>query len=424
MSERIRTSRKNNSRTRGAACRACLLTGLVLLLAGPPVVSTAQEPALHGYLRNYTGARVGEELDFSIVQNTFDLELEYFADRAAFKVNPVFYHSATGDQQLELDLKEAYVDLYFDSVDLRMGKQQIIWGKAEGVSITDVVSPKDLSEFLLPDFDEIRIGITALKTDLYLGPTAFELVLVPVFTPNVQPEPGSIWRVTPPYPPTATVNDAEEVEMDLENGEIFGKFSYLGSLLDFELMGGYMWDDEPIPHVTSLMPMEVTPKHHRLVLGGGSFSTTVAGAVLRAEGAYYHGKRFQTDDPAEGEGVIRRDYVHYLVGSDFGLLGLDLSVQYVQKIILDYDESIASDQLDHMATFRISKTFLRETLRLELFSYVGLNEPDALLRPKIVYDLTDGLELLLGSNIFLGDSGLFGQYNGNDMVYAKVKYSF
>jgi len=309
-------------------------------------------------------------------------------------------------------------------VDLRLGKQQIIWGKAEGVFITDVVSPKDLSEFLLPDFDEIRIGITALKADLYLGPTAFELVLVPVFTPNVQPEPGSIWRVTPPYASTANINDAEEVEMDLENGEIFGKFSYLGSLLDFELMGGYMWDDEPTPHVTSLAPLEVTPKYHRLVLGGGSFSTTVAGAVLRAEGAYYHGKRFRTDDPAEGEGVVRRDYVHYLVGSDFSLLGLDLSAQYVQKIILDYDESIASDRLDHMATLRISKTFLRETLRLELFSYVGLNEPDALLRPKIVYDLTDGLELLLGSNIFLGDNGLFGQYNGNDMVYAKVKYSF
>jgi len=158
------------------------------------------------------------------------------------------------------------------------------------------------------------------------------------------------------------------------------------------------------------------------VLGGGSFSTTVAGAVLRAEGAYYHGKRFRTDDPAEG--VIRRDYVHYLLGSDFSLLGLDLSAQYVQKIILDYDESIASDRLDHMATLRISKTFLRETLRLELFSYVGLNEPDALLRPKVVYDLTDGLELLLGANIFLGDEGLFGQYDGNDMVYAKVKYSF
>ena len=63
-----------------------------------------------------------------------------------------------------------------------------------------------------------------------------------------------------------------------------------------------------------------------------------------------------------------------------------------QEVILDHDDSIVNDQLKHMATFRISQTFLRETLRLELFSYIGLKDSDALLRPKIVYNLTGGLE--------------------------------
>ena len=60
------------------------------------------------------------------------------------------------------------MDLYFDNFDLRIGKQQIIYGKAEGVFITDVVSPKDLREFLLPDFEEIRMGITAAKLSYFL----------------------------------------------------------------------------------------------------------------------------------------------------------------------------------------------------------------------------------------------------------------
>ena len=401
-----------------------VFVGLLLLLIGPSITSTAQDLTFNGYVRNYTGVRIGEEPDYSIVQNTFDLKLEYFSDMVALKVNPVLKHYAAGEQELEIDLKEAYVDLYFDQVDLRIGKQQIIWGMAEGVFITDVVSPKDLSEFLLPDFDEIRIGVNALKTDLYIGPTTFEVVLIPVFTPTVQPEPGSIWSVTPSYPVTPDIKDTREVEMSLENSEVFAKFSYLGSLLDFEIMGGYMWDDEPTPHVTNPMSLEITPEHHRLALAGGSFSTTVAGIVFRGEGAFYYGKHFRTDDPATGEGVVQKEYIHYLIGSDFSLQGIDCSAQYIQQIILDYDNSIVNDQLEHMASFRISKTFLRETLRLELFSYIGLNEPDALLRPKIVYDLTDGLELLFGSNIFLGNEGLFGQYNDNNMVYAKVTYSF
>ena len=68
--------------------------------------------------------------------------------------------------------------------------------------------------------------------------------------------------------------------------------------------------------------------------------------------------------------------------------------------------------------------FLRETLTLELFSYIGLNNKDALIHPRIYYDLSDGFEILFGANIFTGDTGRFGQHNENDMVYTKIKYSF
>ena len=41
-------------------------------------------------------------------------------------------------------------------------------------------------------------------------------------------------------------------------------------------------------------------------------------------------------------------------------------------------------------TFLARGDFLRETLTLELFSYIGLNNKDALIRPRIYYDLSDG----------------------------------
>ena len=34
------------------------------------------------------------------------------------------------------------------------------------------------------------------------------------------------------------------------------------------------------------------------------------------------------------------------------------------------------------------------------------------------------MQTLLGTNLFLGDEGTFGQFDSNDMVYAKLKYSF
>ena len=76
-------------------------------------------------------------------------------------------------------------------------------------------------------------------------------------------------------------------------------------------------------------------------------------------------------------------------------------------------------------TFLARYDMLREILHLELFSYIGLTNEDALIRPKITYDFDDSFSILLGSNIFVGDEkGRFGQYGDNSMAYIKIKYSF
>jgi hypothetical protein len=77
-----------------------------------------------------------------------------------------------------------------------------------------------------------------------------------------------------------------------------------------------------------------------------------------------------------------------------------------------------------MTTVLLTRSFLRETLTLELFSYIGLNEPDALVRPGLLYDFADGFQIQFGANIFFGDEGRFGRFDKNDMVYLKTQFSF
>jgi hypothetical protein len=403
-----------------------LFVSLILTASGP----NAQTLNLSGYVRNHTGVLLEGEHAYSILQNTLSLNLEHSRGNVAFKANPYLYHYS--DKDLELGLREVYLDIYFDSIDLRIGKQQIIWGKADGVFITDIISPKDLREFLLPDFDEIRIGITALKMDYYLGNHTFEMVWVPAFTPTKMPEENSIWRVTPDFPIQPTFDDSEEeIKGTLENSEVFVKYAALTSRVDFEIMAGYAWDDDPTLHTaksvdaqTQLPSLLVTPKHHRLSLLGGSISVPAGGFVFRSEGAYYRDKYFQSSDLLLSDGVLRKNYLHYLLGTDYTLWEVKLSAQFIQQVILSYAEQIVQDEFENTMTFLASKDFLRETLRVELFSYIGLDNQDALIRPKITYDLADGFKILAGVNIFVGSEGSFGQYNDNDMVYSKVKYSF
>lgn len=401
---------------------------LLLLLF---TVSNAQDLILSGYARTYLGALTTGESDYSIIQNTFDLNFEHSRDNVSFKANPFLYHYS--DKDLELGFRQAYMDLYFDSFDIRIGKQQIVWGKGDGVFITDIVSPKDMREFLLPEFSEIRVGVTSLKFNYYLGSSTFELVWIPVFTPTQMPDQSSIWNIQPDYPlPYSFDNSNIDVQDKFSNSEIFAKYSLLSSAIDFELMAAYSWDDDPTFHSKKIVnqttgiidSVVLKPEHHRLATFGGSFSTTLGPLVLRGEGAYYTGKNFQSINPTLSDGVIEKDYLHYLLGIDYTIGDLKLSSQFIQQAIVNYDDFLINDELENTMTFLATIDFLRETLNVELFSYIGLNEGDALIRPKITYDFVDGFEIMLGANLFVGDKGQFGRYDKNDMIYTKFKYSF
>jgi len=412
--------------------------GLLLIMLITAYQNThAQNIDLSGFARTYEGVLV-DNGDFSIIQQTLNLNFEKRGEKVAFKANPmIFMYNA---DSFDFRLREIYLDLYFENFDLRLGKQQVVWGKADGVFITDVVSPLNLTEFLLPDFDEIRTGVIAAKLDYYIGNSTIEAIWIPQFTPTTRPAQNSIWYTQPDFPAPATFDWSKStINPSMENSEFFLKYSAMTSIIDFDLMGGYTWDDNPTMHTEKVFGMDttqtppkpgliglnITPEHHRLTLFGGSFSTEIKGFILRGEAAYYSGKYFQTTDPASVDATIQKDYLNYVVGLDFSIGSVKLSGQFIQKYILDYDDFMRDDEINNMATFLARYDMMRETLHLELFSYIGLTNSDALIRPKITYDFDDSFSILLGGNIFVGDEdGQFGQYGDNSMIYTKIKYSF
>lgn len=377
-----------------------------------------------GYLRNYTGVLLQNTSDLSIVQNTLNLNLDHRSSKGGIHVNPTLYQSF--DRELEWNLREAYVDVFLPNLDVRLGKQQIIWGKAEGVFITDVVSPKDLREFLLPDFSEIRTGITALRLNWYKGAHQLEWVWSPIFTPTRMPESSSIWAPDTPLPAQVTWDySAATHTASIENSELFLRYSLMQNTFDLELTGGYFFYDDPALNV-QLLPggTIVRPEYHRVSMGGGSVSMPWKSFVLRGEGAFYSGRHFQTSNPAVEGFHLEKNNLHYMLGVDYAWNGLRLSTQFIQETILEHETGMLQEAHENTLTVMANKTFLREKLGVELFSYIGLNRGDALVRPTLSYALDDGMEGILGANLFLGASGRFGQYNENDMLYAKLIYHF
>jgi len=393
--------------------------GLSVLALMPAVADDGA--TINGYVRSKVGALV-DGGDYFVAENALDLRLSYTLGDASLYANPVLYEQ--DGAVLPVELREAYIDLRGDMLDVRVGKQQIIWGKGDGVFITDIVSPKDLSRFLIPDFEELRLAVTGARFNLHTGTQGLELVWLPWFTPSITPSVAGIWAPTMPFATTPTIQTGTLPGMSLQNGEYFARYSWMGSSLDVSLMGGWFWNDTPVFKVVSLGPLIVKPEYYQLAAGGYAVSGALGPFILRSEGAFYGNKRFQGSPMVYPDGYAEKNEIQYLVGTDFSVAGYNFGLQFIQDIIIDHEADMVDDAVKNTATFVVARTFLRDTLTVEVFTYVGFAAPDALIKPRVTWDAADGLEIFAGAYIFLGDSGDFGQYDANDGVYVGAKLSF
>ncbi len=67
---------------------------------------------------------------------------------------------------------------------------------------------------------------------------------------------------------------------------------------------------------------------------------------------------------------------------------------------------------------------MNDQLVLELIWLHKLDHSDGLIRPSVVYDLSDELRLRAGADLFYGSRhGLFGQFDQNDRVSLSLEWS-
>ena len=118
---------------------------------------------------------------------------------AVFAINSGFYpDEVRRDQQFGFDLRETYVDFSAGDVDIRLGRQHIVWGEMVGLFFADVVSARDMREFVLADFEQLRIPQWAARAEYFKDDFHAELVWIPYMTYDEIGKPGDDFY---PYPP-------------------------------------------------------------------------------------------------------------------------------------------------------------------------------------------------------------------------------
>ena len=404
---------------------------------------------IHGFAKNETAYRIHSPSEFIKIKNILFLSTEgkltptigYKASGrayydAVFDVTNTYTEHVEKDEEDDIELRETYLDFSIGNLDLRLGKQQIVWGEAVGLFFADVVNPKDLREFILPEFDQIRIPVWAADIEYYMGDNYLELVWIPILEFNELGVSGSEFEFyTTPAPSNVLVyyESEKEPSNSLNNSECGIRLSRL--MAGWDLSGFYFYGYDYFPTLfrtigvdplTSQTTFTVKPEYKRLNIFGLTFAKEVEDVIFKGEFVYNQGKYFLVNDLTDSDGVVKKDFLDYLIGMDYTFFEkIDFNVQFMQRIIFNYADTIVDDEMKTSFSCWFKTGFFDNRLEPELFFVSSLRETDLMFSPKVSYKFKDNWTAAVGVDVFRGISdGEFGQFDAKDRTYIELRYDF
>lgn len=383
-------------------------------------------------------------VDYFRSSKLLDDETDFTGGTAQFKLLPVFNEMLTGKVEARLtdpaigkgaetsgSLLEGFVSLHFDKGDLRIGKQIVAWGRADGINPTDNLTPHDYV-VLLPFEEDQRFGTMALKGDGYLSNDyTLTLFISPFFEPSKIPLIAPAGTILIENKPTSNFSDTEvAVKLNKSGGAFDGSISFFHG---FDLLPDARASLTPMGPVIEL-------RHTIIDVIGIDMARNFGKFGFRAEGAY-----FITEDHNGLDPTIKNPFLFYVLGVDRTFLeNLNINIQFVGRYIRYYQDPEAindpflrslavqnaivngqQDQTSYGLTSRIGDKWFNDTLEAELLMFINFNRTNSYFRPLVTYAFTDHVKGTVGGEVYQGpDDSFFGRLKKNESVFTEIRYSF
>ena len=420
---------------------------------------------------------------FTLGNTAFTGKLDAYYENSSAYAEATFSYDAVNTaggnltNGFDLRLGELWAD-YTDSFwGVRIGRQKAAWGKADGIDITNVLCPSDMSSLAAMTGDDSKLAIDAVRLSLSGNQFTADAYWIPFFTAAALPiNEGNTLRnyVVPEsveFPVAAgqtlslpvTIGTLEKPELAIWNGEYGLKLSGYFSALDLSLYGFYGWDDTPIldysitygepaipgnPSTAMPKSLGVSGKYERMAMLGADAALPIGETVIRLEGAFFPQRHFQKKaekimeekiteaaraaaagtNPEEIKISEQRNQISALAGIDWMPSGWTLTAQYYcDYVFCELDALDREVAYQHGATLSVSKSLVNETLGLSLAGMLGLNDFDSMLSPSIKYSLSDQINIGLNAFIFIPGpdcDGKYGVYKDLSNICLNAKFSF
>ena len=336
----------------------------------------------------------------------------------------------------QTELRELYLDTIINDSIVVLGKQQIVWGKSDGLKVLDVVNPQNFREFILDDFEQSRIPLWSANVVIPVNDITFQILFIPDQTYHKFAKQGSRYQfsssqivVATPAATNVTINSTLTPNRILRDADVGFRLSTFSNGWDLTFNYLYHYDDTPVLFRTMntlTNSLEVTPQYKRTHLIGGTFSNTFGDLTLRGEIGILTSKYISTNNILDADGVVKTAELKYVLGFDwYGFRDTLLSTQIFQTYLSHYQSGMIREQLNTQITFLMKQEYMNETWHVEMMLLHDLDYKDGMLRPKLSYEYSDEINIYIGADIFYGNkNGLFGQFRDEDRVVSGIVIGF
>lgn len=348
----------------------------------------------------------------------------------AYSINEHYPAEVRQNQRTNFDLRENYLDYSSGNWDFRFGKQNVVWGEMVGLFFADVVSARDLREFILPEFDQMRTPQWAARAEYFNDDLHAEILWIPVASYDNIGKPGAEFYPYQPVPSGFNVRYAPEIRPErnadnmnyglrlstLKNGWDISGFYYRSSDISQTFYRHY----EPATNTFAYQA-----RHDRIQQYGGTISKDFGDIVFKTEGVYTRGRNFTTLDFADSDGVVRQNTLDWAAGLDFTLPAeTRFNAQVFQRQFMNHDNHIIPDRNENGYSLLLNSKYFANWEAQALF-ISSMNRSDWLFRPKVAWNFQRNWRWVLGADVFHGpQTGMFGRYDSMDRLYSEIRYSF
>lgn len=445
---------------------SCTLNVIIIIftiLLWLPSHSFSQD--ISGIFKNYNAFQIYENNELIAGRNRLKLQLNKNTSFGNVVAEIDLVDKYSGERTFEILPREIYADWFTSSYDIRIGKQSIIWGKSNGAFVNDIITPVDLREFLTQDMSDLRDGVTALNVRRYFGSNSLQVVLSPGISPDRLPASDSRWFPVQTFSTPIPFNfDRFNQTTSLSDIQAAARFSWRPSLsFDLDVMV-YNWA-HPMPAYSIEANFFSFQNPPGVTLQETYKTSPMAGYTLTwqpgdswiftSEGLYVNERLFTflpisvnrledaLQDPIEAFQVLQefdirddgylltKPWIQHMAGVQTSVKGATIGLQGYLEVILNYEDRILPQRLFPYLSAFGQRSFLNDRLQIIAVGRYNIFGEDFWSQIQGVYEIADGFEFSLGSNVFGGPSIspfyghlTFRQFRNNSFVFAQTAVYF